>query len=96
MLTSELLRAEKCIEYLEFGAPSFQMSDLGPCSVKNSTAAFKHGIEVTDSIAAWIVKGFVAGPFFSPPLEKFRSNLPFPNRTKFVFVLMFHSQEKTI
>jgi hypothetical protein len=84
MLASELKRAEKCIEYLDIGAPSFQMSVLGPCSVKNSTAAFKHGIEVTDSIASWIVKGFVAGPFFSPPLDKFRSNsiLAIPQQDK--------------
>jgi hypothetical protein len=66
---SELARAEKCLDYLSNGAPSFQKSPLGPCLVKNLTAALKFGPEVTDSIASWIKKGFVAGPFISPPCQ---------------------------
>ncbi len=67
-------RAKKCISYLSSGAPAFQKSALGPCSVKNSKDAFEFGIQVTDSIASWIKKCFVAGPFESPPFENFRSN----------------------
>jgi hypothetical protein len=66
---AERLRALKCISYLEAGAPAFQRDVLGPCSVKNSKEAVKYGAEVTDSIASWIKKGFVAGPFESPPPE---------------------------
>ncbi len=29
---------------------------------------------MTDTLADWIRKGFVAGPFSEPPLKKFRSN----------------------
>jgi hypothetical protein len=47
---------------------------MGPCSVPNSKNAIKFGSEVTDSIASWITKGFVAGPFKSPPTKNFRSN----------------------
>jgi hypothetical protein len=71
---AELSRAKKCISYLTSGAPAFQKSPLGPCSVKNSKDAYKFGEQVTDSIASWIKKGFVAGPFESPPFENFRSN----------------------
>jgi hypothetical protein len=42
--------------------------------VKNSRAAITHGAQVTDSIACWIKKGFVAGPFKSPPFSNFRLN----------------------
>jgi hypothetical protein len=71
---AEMSRAKKCISYLSSGAPAFQKSALGPCSVKNSKDAFEFGIQVTDSIASWIKKCFVAGPFESPPFENFRSN----------------------
>jgi hypothetical protein len=73
-LDSEKQRATKCIDYLTNGAPAFQKTSLGPCAVKNSKAAFIHGSEVTDSIATWIKKGFVAGPFFSPPVPNLRAN----------------------
>jgi hypothetical protein len=74
LLVSEKQRAAKCIDYLTNGAPAFQKTSLGPCVVKNSKAAFAHGSEVTDSIATWIKKGFVAGPFFSPPVPNLRAN----------------------
>ena len=33
-----------------------------------------HGAQLTDTVADWVKKGFVAGPFDSPPLEQFRVN----------------------
>jgi hypothetical protein len=65
------------MHFLPFFQSSFLLlciNDLGPCSVKNFKDALKYGQEITDSIASWIKKGFVAGPFESPPLENFRSN----------------------
>jgi hypothetical protein len=60
--------------------------DLGPCFVKNSKAAITHGAAVTDAIASWIQKGFVAGPFCAPPTEKFRANsilaIPQPDKVR--------------
>ncbi len=48
---------------------------------------------MTDSIASWIVKGFVAGPFFSPPLENFRSNsilaIPQPDKVRICINVSF-------
>ncbi len=71
---SEIIRAKKCIDYLTNGAPLHLSKNMGPCSVPNSKNAIKFGPEVTDSIASWISKGFVAGPFKSPPTKNFRSN----------------------
>jgi hypothetical protein len=68
------LRAAKCLDYLRMGGPSFQQKKLGPCQVKNSKAAYENGASVTDTIANWIVKGFVSGPFSFPPFKDFRSN----------------------
>ncbi len=86
LLKSEQKRAEKCINYLEMGGPAFQIKPLGSCPVKNSKAAIQHGEEVTDTIAAWITKKFVAGPFDTPPLPNFRANsilaIPQTNKTR--------------
>jgi hypothetical protein len=66
-------------------SPSFPKIQPRPLlSKKNSKAAFNLGQDVTDSIASWIKKGFVAGPFDSPPLPNFRANsilaIPQPNK----------------
>jgi hypothetical protein len=86
LLKSEQNRAVKCIDYLEMGGPAFQITPLGSCHVKNSKAAIQHGEEVTDTIAAWITKKFVAGPFDNPPLPNFRANsilaIPQTNKTR--------------
>jgi hypothetical protein len=86
LLKSEQKRAVKCIKYLEMGGPAFQTTPLGSCHVKNYKAAIQHGEEVTDTIAAWITKKFVAGPFDTPPLPNFRANsilaIPQTNKTR--------------
>jgi hypothetical protein len=41
---------------------------------KNAASAIENGAQMTDTLADWIRKGFVAGPFSEPPLKKFRSN----------------------
>jgi hypothetical protein len=74
LLASEYQRALKCIDYLRIGAPSFQLSNLPACLVKNSSIALNHGPAVTDVLASWVSKKFVAGPFKSPPLPNFRAN----------------------
>jgi hypothetical protein len=86
LLKSEITRAEKCLEYLQDGGPSFQMEKLGACCVKNSKQAIEHGAAVTDTIASWVQKKFVAGPFLNPPLPNFRANsilaVPQPNKVR--------------
>jgi hypothetical protein len=68
------------------GGPAFQITPLGSCHVKNSKTAIQHGEEVTDTIAAWITKKFVAGPFDTPPLPNFWANsilaIPQTNKTR--------------
>ena len=59
--TSQYLRGLKAVSYLRKGALAFQKISLPACPV-------------TDSVATWIKKGFVCGPFYSPPYSKFRSN----------------------
>ena len=74
LIPSVWYRAKKAVNHFKFGGPSYQLSFLPACSVKNSTAAITHGKYITDNLASWIKKGFVSGPFSSPPLENFRSN----------------------
>ncbi len=74
LLKSEQKRAMKCVEYLSSGAPSFQSVQLPGCTVKNSAIALLHGHSVTDTIASWVEKKFVAGPFSTPPVPNFRAN----------------------
>jgi hypothetical protein len=74
LLVAELKRGLKAVSYLRQGASVHPARPLGPCVVPNSKVALKFGEEVTDSIANWIHKGFVAGPFISLPLGRFRCN----------------------
>ncbi len=41
---------------------------------KNRADRVTHGEEFTDTLAWWIRKGYVAGPFGAPPLPDFRTN----------------------
>ena len=41
---------------------------------KNSSNCSKYGVEITDTIANWSPKGFVAGAFKAPPLSNYRVN----------------------
>ena len=40
----------------------------------NSKTASDNGALLTDTIATWIKKGFVAGPFNTPPMAGFRAD----------------------
>ncbi len=86
LLKSELARANKCVEYLSRGAPAFQLCPLPGCCVRNSKNTFLFGANVTDTIASWVEKKFVAGPFSTPPLPGFRANsilaVPQPSKTR--------------
>ena len=54
--------------YLLDGAKAFQKSELPPVNTVNAKSALEHGDVLTDTFATWIKKGFVVGPFDSPPL----------------------------
>jgi hypothetical protein len=86
LLSSETVRGYKCIRFLRHGAPLCLKKNIGSCVVKNSKAALAHGAAVTDSIASWIKKGFVAGPFCAPPTANFGANsilaIPQPDKVR--------------
>jgi len=70
----EVNRAMRCIDNFKFGAPSYQKSPLPACVVENSKTTVKFGPEITDTVAHWTFKEFVAGPFDTPPVKNFRVN----------------------
>ena len=74
MAKTELKRAKKILKDLQHGAEAFQIASLPPMSTKNSTSAYENGEILTDTIASWVKKGFVAGPFETPPVNNFRVN----------------------
>ena len=74
MSRCEMKRAKKVIKDLRVGADAYQREVLPPISTCNSKSAFEHGTLLTDTIASWVKKGFVAGPFDTPPLPGFREN----------------------
>jgi len=67
-------RAKKLLEDLNFGADSYQSSNLPPLTVPNARSSFVHGVMLTEKIATWVKDGLVAGPFLAAPLPGFRSN----------------------
>ena len=75
MSDTEKRRARQLLEDLTRGAGAYQKEPaLPPVTVQNSESAFKYGRLLTDKIASWIKKGFVAGPFDNPPVPGFRAN----------------------
>ena len=74
MMKSEFTKAKKVLKHLQFGAESLQIADLPPITCKNGRSSLTHGKLLTDTIGTWIKKGYVAGPFDTPPLPGFRAN----------------------
>ena len=74
MSRTELKRAKKVISDLRQGANAYQRQELPPISTSNAKSAVEHGALLTDTIATWVKKGFVAGPFDTPPVPGFREN----------------------
>ena len=72
--TTQYGRGLKAVEYLQIGAPAFQKSSLPSCFMKNDPKTEKNGGLVTDTIATWVKKRIVSGPFDSPPFQRFRVN----------------------
>ena len=74
MSQSETRRAERVIRDLEKGADACQSVQLPPLCTANAQSAYENGALLTDTIATWVKKGFVAGPFETPPMAGFRAN----------------------
>jgi hypothetical protein len=71
---SQQLLAQKVLHELEHGVDALQTRHLPGEIIPNSRSVLEHGAVFTDLVAHWIKKGFVAGPFISPPCAEFRSN----------------------
>jgi hypothetical protein len=74
LLSQELARAERTINYQRHGAPALQLTKLKSCLVPNKPMTLDARAAVLKTIEDWIKKGFVAGPFREPPLDNFRVN----------------------
>ena len=70
----ELERAKKCVLNLKEGAGSFQKVKLPSCFTPNAKSSIENGASITDTVASWVKKGYVASPFMNPPLSNFRVN----------------------
>ena len=74
MSETECRRADRLLSDLVAGADSCQRSELPPMNSPNSRSTVENGALLTDTIATWVKKGFVAGPFSTPPVPGFRAN----------------------
>ena len=74
MSNTEVRRADRTLNDLTAGASSYQKGELPPLWSENSKSATDNGALLTDTIATWVKKGFVAGPFDTPPMAGFRAN----------------------
>jgi len=71
---AQSLRGEKLVNELLNGVDSLQITKLQGATIPNSGSVYEHGAVFTDALGSWIKKGFVAGPFFTPPVPDFRAN----------------------
>jgi len=66
--------AARALKNLTKGARPQMSRNLPGLEAANAKSALNYGAEITDTIADWVSKGFVAGPFEQPPMENFRCN----------------------
>jgi hypothetical protein len=64
--------AQKAVKRIMGEIPVKLKYELPPLWEKNAASALENGRQMTDTLADWIRKGFVAGPFDGPPTK----NLP--------------------
>jgi hypothetical protein len=67
--------ANAAYKSLTEGANAYQECELPGEIMKNAPSIIQHGNSFTTTLKEWIEKGFVAGPFFSPPMAHFRANV---------------------
>jgi len=70
----EKIVTKRALKIISEGAITYTKFNLPPIRAKNCQSSFIFGKEMTDTIAFWISKKFVSGPFDHPPLANFRSN----------------------
>ena len=70
----QLVRAKLACLEIRSGTDACQLEPLPGIRVTNAASVYRHGAVFTDTLAEWVQKKFVAGPFSAPPLENFRCN----------------------
>jgi hypothetical protein len=68
------VRAEKVVQDLQTGSAVPFSKPLPAARIPNNASVVENGEEFTDTLAWWLQKGYVAGPFGAPPLPDFRTN----------------------
>jgi hypothetical protein len=63
MLPNQFARAKKALSFLRYGAPAYQKISLPRCKITNTPFTAEYGVDVADTIASWVKKGYVSGPF---------------------------------
>jgi len=71
---AQQLLAQKVVNELQHGVDALQTRHLPAAIIPSSGSVLDHGPVFTDAVANWVKKGFVAGPFISPPCPEFRAN----------------------
>ena len=67
--------AKRSAKVLKLGSKSIFKNKTDPIfNSANAKSAFKNGRCITDTIAFWIKKNYVIGPFSSPPSKKFNTS----------------------
>ncbi len=74
--------AKLSLQNISEGTKAQLKTTLPGITCKNASSAFKNGEMITDSIAHWVKNRFVAGPFHTPPLQNFRSNMLMAKKEK--------------
>ena len=66
--------AKSALSILKRGARTFLTKKLPGMEQKNAASAYEEGEMMTDNIAHWVKKKFVAGPYRRRPYRQFRVN----------------------
>ena len=70
----QTVRAKLACSEIRTGTDACQLQQLPGIRVANASSVYKHGAIFTDTLAEWVQKKFVAGPFSVPPVDNFRCN----------------------
>jgi hypothetical protein len=70
----QVKRAGVLLYELEHGVTVPFSHQLQSISVKNTPSVYEFGVNFTDTVATWVKKGFVAGPFSFEPMQIYRLN----------------------
>jgi hypothetical protein len=74
MTLSQTIRASTLVYELVNGSAAPLLYELPNIRDRNAKSVYNFGEEFTDTVAHWIRKGYVVGPFSAPPVPGFREN----------------------